>query len=65
VRENPGFDFEVNVLCGVEEAKLGYLGVLQFSLVHDKTVLTLDIEGGQLSLSLRVMVRLFLLSHSS
>lgn len=46
VRENLGFDFEVNVLSGVEEAKLSYLGVLQFLPVHEKRVLTLDIGGG-------------------
>lgn len=46
VRENLGFDFHVTVLSGVEEARLIYLGVLQFLHVYDKRVLTIDIGGG-------------------
>ncbi|XP_021742653.1 uncharacterized protein LOC110708745 isoform X2 [Chenopodium quinoa] len=46
VRENLGFDFEVNVLSGVDEARLIYVGVLQFLSVYDKRILTVDIGGG-------------------
>ncbi|GAB4835759.1 hypothetical protein Ancab_000668 [Ancistrocladus abbreviatus] len=38
--------FQVNVLSGVEEARLIYLGVLQFLPVYDRRVLTVDIGGG-------------------
>ncbi|KAF8387782.1 hypothetical protein HHK36_026437 [Tetracentron sinense] len=44
IKEELGF--EVDVLSGEEEARLVYLGVLQFLPVHDKTVLTVDIGGG-------------------
>ncbi|XP_010268057.1 PREDICTED: uncharacterized protein LOC104605130 isoform X2 [Nelumbo nucifera] len=44
VREELGF--EVDVLSGEEEARLVYLGVLQFLTVYDKNVLTVDIGGG-------------------
>ncbi|XP_042500544.1 exopolyphosphatase-like [Macadamia integrifolia] len=44
VREEVGF--EVDVLSGEEEARLVYLGVLQFLPVYDRTVLTVDIGGG-------------------
>ncbi|XP_047333223.1 guanosine-5'-triphosphate,3'-diphosphate pyrophosphatase isoform X2 [Impatiens glandulifera] len=37
---------EVNVLSGEEEARLSYIGVLQFHPVFDKKVLTIDIGGG-------------------
>ncbi|XP_043711870.1 putative exopolyphosphatase isoform X2 [Telopea speciosissima] len=44
IREEVGF--EVDVLSGEEEARLVYLGVLQFLPVYDTTVLTVDIGGG-------------------
>ncbi|XP_038716576.1 exopolyphosphatase isoform X3 [Tripterygium wilfordii] len=44
VYENLGF--EVDVLSGEEEARLVYLGVLQFLPIFDKQVLTVDIGGG-------------------
>ncbi|XP_042518303.1 exopolyphosphatase [Macadamia integrifolia] len=44
IREEVGF--EVDVLSGEEEARLVYLGVLQFLPVYDATVLTVDIGGG-------------------
>ncbi|CAN4110990.1 unnamed protein product [Withania somnifera] len=37
---------KVDVLSGIEEARLIYEGVLQFHPVHDRTVLTIDIGGG-------------------
>ncbi|XP_052194125.1 uncharacterized protein LOC127802390 isoform X2 [Diospyros lotus] len=37
---------EVDVLSGEEEARLTYIGVLQFHPVFNKTVLTIDIGGG-------------------
>ncbi|XP_019429125.1 PREDICTED: uncharacterized protein LOC109336772 isoform X1 [Lupinus angustifolius] len=37
---------KVDVLSGEEEARLGYLGVLQFLPVYDKLALTVDIGGG-------------------
>ncbi|KAJ7977881.1 Ppx-GppA phosphatase protein (Exopolyphosphatase) [Quillaja saponaria] len=37
---------EVEVLAGEEEARLAYLGVLQFLPVYDKLALTVDIGGG-------------------
>ncbi|XP_074307834.1 uncharacterized protein LOC141642786 [Silene latifolia] len=46
VTEKLGFDFNVNVISGVEEARLTYLGVLQFLPVYDRNVLILDIGGG-------------------
>ncbi|XP_057549904.1 uncharacterized protein LOC130828114 isoform X2 [Amaranthus tricolor] len=46
VKKKLGFDFHVNILSGVEEARLIYLGVLQFLPIYDKRVLTLDIGGG-------------------
>ncbi|KAF6173655.1 hypothetical protein GIB67_023014 [Kingdonia uniflora] len=44
IRDEVGF--EVNVLSGEEEARLIYIGVLQFLPVYDTTVLTVDIGGG-------------------
>nr|GFB28508.1 hypothetical protein [Tanacetum cinerariifolium] len=44
VRKELGFDIEV--LSGFDEARLTYLGVLQFYPVFDRTVLTIDIGGG-------------------
>ncbi|XP_059652334.1 uncharacterized protein LOC132299617 isoform X3 [Cornus florida] len=38
--------FEIDVLSGEEEARLAYVGVLQFYPVFNKTVLTIDIGGG-------------------
>ncbi|CAK9139891.1 unnamed protein product [Ilex paraguariensis] len=38
--------FEIDVLSGLEEARLIYMGVLQFHPVYSKTVLTIDIGGG-------------------
>ncbi|MCD7446483.1 hypothetical protein HAX54_007797 [Datura stramonium] len=37
---------KVDVLSGLDEARLIYQGVLQFHPVHDRTVLTIDIGGG-------------------
>ncbi|KAJ8572816.1 hypothetical protein K7X08_009327 [Anisodus acutangulus] len=37
---------KVDVLSGLEEARLIYQGILQFHPVHDRTVLTIDIGGG-------------------
>lgn len=37
---------KVDVLSGLEEARLIYKGILQFHPVHDYTVLTIDIGGG-------------------
>ncbi|KAL3382016.1 hypothetical protein AABB24_001881, partial [Solanum stoloniferum] len=37
---------KVDVLSGLEEARLIYKGILQFHPVHDRTVLTIDIGGG-------------------
>ncbi|KAK2977712.1 hypothetical protein RJ640_013730 [Escallonia rubra] len=37
---------QIDVLSGQEEARLIYLGILQFHPVHDSTVLTIDIGGG-------------------
>ncbi|XP_009612162.1 uncharacterized protein [Nicotiana tomentosiformis] len=37
---------QVDVLSGLEEARLIYQGILQFHPVHDRTVLTIDIGGG-------------------
>ncbi|KAK9735672.1 hypothetical protein RND81_04G218700 [Saponaria officinalis] len=46
VREKLGFDFNVEIISGFEEARLTYLGVLQFLPVYDKKVLIFDIGGG-------------------
>ncbi|KMT14286.1 hypothetical protein BVRB_4g076400 [Beta vulgaris subsp. vulgaris] len=46
VKEKLGFDIQVKVLSGVEEARLIYFGVLQFLHIYDKKVLTVDIGGG-------------------
>ncbi|KAH9612232.1 hypothetical protein KSS87_009779 [Heliosperma pusillum] len=46
VREKLGFDFNVGVISGVEEARLTYLGVLQLLPVYNRKVLILDIGGG-------------------
>ncbi|XP_027773291.1 uncharacterized protein LOC107008512 isoform X2 [Solanum pennellii] len=37
---------QIDVLSGLEEARLIYKGILQFHPVHDRTVLTIDIGGG-------------------
>ncbi|KAJ7973291.1 Ppx-GppA phosphatase protein (Exopolyphosphatase) [Quillaja saponaria] len=37
---------EVDVLTGEEEARLAYLGVVQFLPIYDKLALTVDIGGG-------------------
>ncbi|KAF5208191.1 Guanosine-5'-triphosphate,3'-diphosphate pyrophosphatase, partial [Thalictrum thalictroides] len=37
---------KVEILSGEEEARLVYIGVLQFLPIYDKTVLTIDIGGG-------------------
>ncbi|KAK2972441.1 hypothetical protein RJ640_003867 [Escallonia rubra] len=37
---------QIDVLSGQGEARLIYLGILQFHPVHDSTVLTIDIGGG-------------------
>ncbi|PHT29054.1 hypothetical protein CQW23_31320 [Capsicum baccatum] len=37
---------KVDVLSGLEEARLIYQGILQFHPVHERTVLTIDIGGG-------------------
>ncbi|CAI9764237.1 unnamed protein product [Fraxinus pennsylvanica] len=44
VRENLGH--QVEILSGIEEARLIYLGVLQFYPVFHSTILTIDIGGG-------------------
>ncbi|KAM0064366.1 putative exopolyphosphatase [Helianthus debilis subsp. tardiflorus] len=38
--------FQIDVVSGYEEARLTYLGVLQFHPVYNRTVLTVDIGGG-------------------
>ncbi|CBI39570.3 hypothetical protein VitviT2T_020865 [Vitis vinifera] len=44
VRDEVGF--EVEVLSGEEEARLIYLGALQFLPIYEKTALVIDIGGG-------------------
>lgn len=44
VRDEVGFDVEV--LSGEEEARLIYLGALQFLPIYEKTALVIDIGGG-------------------
>ncbi|XP_059313269.1 uncharacterized protein LOC132064337 isoform X2 [Lycium ferocissimum] len=36
----------IDVLSGIEEARLIYQGILQFHPVYDRTILTIDIGGG-------------------
>ncbi|XP_071697260.1 uncharacterized protein [Rutidosis leptorrhynchoides] len=38
--------FQIDVVSGFEEARLTYLGVLQFHPFYDRTVLNVDIGGG-------------------
>lgn len=43
---NETLGLEVEIISGAEEARLIYLGVLQFFPVYNSTVLTIDIGGG-------------------